>query len=198
MPSVRISDINYESNKNSTLISGDTLKVSFTATNYLAQVTNTVIRLTTDSEYISSINNIVSSGELSTFESYNNYNSPFFFKIDKEIPSDHTVRFTYELKGEGYDDYQIFDQIINKSFIDVSNNTMTTTLPSNGKIGFASRVEDIGTGLIYKTSGNKLERSNKFCPKCGIGAFMAKHNSYPYLKMPQRRDKRSFVPSIRS
>ncbi len=28
---------------------------------------------------------------------------------------------------------------------------------------------------LYKTSGNKLERSNKFCPKCGIGAFMAKH-----------------------
>ena len=28
---------------------------------------------------------------------------------------------------------------------------------------------------IYKASGNKLERSNKFCPKCGIGVFMAKH-----------------------
>ncbi|MBL7054450.1 30S ribosomal protein S27ae [Candidatus Woesearchaeota archaeon] len=28
---------------------------------------------------------------------------------------------------------------------------------------------------LYNISGNKLERKNKFCPKCGIGTFMAKH-----------------------
>lgn len=27
----------------------------------------------------------------------------------------------------------------------------------------------------YQISGNKLERKNKFCPKCGMGIFMAKH-----------------------
>jgi len=28
---------------------------------------------------------------------------------------------------------------------------------------------------LYKTSGNKVERTNKFCPKCGTGNFLAKH-----------------------
>jgi small subunit ribosomal protein S27Ae len=28
---------------------------------------------------------------------------------------------------------------------------------------------------LYQVTGNKLERKNKFCPKCGIGIFMAKH-----------------------
>lgn len=28
---------------------------------------------------------------------------------------------------------------------------------------------------LYKASGNKAERSNRFCPKCGVGVFMAKH-----------------------
>ena len=28
---------------------------------------------------------------------------------------------------------------------------------------------------LYQKSGNKLEKKNKFCPKCGIGTFMAKH-----------------------
>ena len=27
----------------------------------------------------------------------------------------------------------------------------------------------------YKVSGENLERNNKFCPKCGLGVFMAKH-----------------------
>jgi small subunit ribosomal protein S27Ae len=28
---------------------------------------------------------------------------------------------------------------------------------------------------LYKVTGNKVERINKFCPKCGVGVFMAKH-----------------------
>ena len=28
---------------------------------------------------------------------------------------------------------------------------------------------------IYQISGNKLERKNKFCPKCGTGTFLGQH-----------------------
>ena len=28
---------------------------------------------------------------------------------------------------------------------------------------------------LYQTSGNKVERKNKFCSKCGPGYFLAKH-----------------------
>jgi len=28
---------------------------------------------------------------------------------------------------------------------------------------------------LYKASGNKVERKNKFCPKCGAGNFLAAH-----------------------
>ena len=28
---------------------------------------------------------------------------------------------------------------------------------------------------LYQVSGNKIERKNKSCPKCGSGVFMAKH-----------------------
>lgn len=28
---------------------------------------------------------------------------------------------------------------------------------------------------IYKVSGDKLERTTRFCPKCGPGIFMANH-----------------------
>lgn len=30
-------------------------------------------------------------------------------------------------------------------------------------------------GKLYTASGDKVERKNKFCSKCGNGVFMAKH-----------------------
>ena len=32
-----------------------------------------------------------------------------------------------------------------------------------------------GRWSLYQVSGNKVERKNKSCPKCGSGTFMAKH-----------------------
>jgi small subunit ribosomal protein S27Ae len=29
---------------------------------------------------------------------------------------------------------------------------------------------------LYQVSGDKVERKNKFCSKCGPGNFLAKHN----------------------
>lgn len=34
-----------------------------------------------------------------------------------------------------------------------------------------------GIWNLYQKSGDKLERKNKSCPKCGSGIFMAKHSS---------------------
>jgi len=34
-----------------------------------------------------------------------------------------------------------------------------------------------GKWNLYQKSGDKLERKNKSCPKCGSGTFMAKHAS---------------------
>ena len=34
-----------------------------------------------------------------------------------------------------------------------------------------------GRWNLYEKKGDKLERKNKSCPKCGQGTFMAKHTS---------------------
>ena len=34
-----------------------------------------------------------------------------------------------------------------------------------------------GRWNLYQLSGNKIERKNKSCPKCGAGTFMAKHTN---------------------
>jgi len=32
-----------------------------------------------------------------------------------------------------------------------------------------------GRWNLYNKSGDKIERKNKYCPKCGQGTFMGKH-----------------------
>ena len=34
-----------------------------------------------------------------------------------------------------------------------------------------------GVWNLYEKKGDKLERKNKSCPKCGQGTFMAKHSN---------------------
>ncbi len=37
-----------------------------------------------------------------------------------------------------------------------------------------------GRWNLYEKKGDKLERKNKSCPKCGTGIFMAKHSNRWY------------------
>ena len=44
----------------------------------------------------------------------------------------------------------------------------------------ASKGAKKGVWGLYEKKGDKLERKNKSCPKCGSGIFMAKHASRWY------------------
>lgn len=39
----------------------------------------------------------------------------------------------------------------------------------------SKKAKDHKVNTYYKVSGDKLERNNKTCPKCGPGTFMANH-----------------------
>ncbi|MBS3114777.1 30S ribosomal protein S27ae [Candidatus Woesearchaeota archaeon] len=41
----------------------------------------------------------------------------------------------------------------------------------------AAKKKLFGRWKLYQVSGNKVERKNKSCPKCGSGTFMAKHSN---------------------
>ncbi|MDA3894162.1 MAG: S8 family peptidase [Salinivirgaceae bacterium] len=154
LPSLRIDSIKVTSNKKANLLNGDTLSVSFIATNYLAQATNTTIRLTSNSEHLTPIKNIISTGALNTFEMVSNTTIPFTFALNENIPYNEKIWLKFEMKDQGYDDYQIFELPINKDFITITEKDISTTLTSNGKIGYANRLEELGIGLEYK--GNNL------------------------------------------
>lgn len=156
LPSIQITDLNITTNRNSTIFTGDTLLVTFTSTNILSQVSNTSIRLITNSEYIVPIDNFFSTGELKTFESIDNISSPLAFKINPGMPYNENVWFTFEMKAEGYDDYQIFEVVLNRNYIDFNENDIKTSLTSNGKLGHTGVDNNLGSGLTYKKSNSLI------------------------------------------
>ena len=151
--------INIDSVKISTKKDGakDILSVTFSATNILSQVTNTTIRLTINTNNITPINNILKTGELKTFESINNLQNPFNFEINEDMPYNKKVWLTFEMKGEGYDDYKIVETVLNKNYINITKNNIEVTVSSNGRLGFANIDDDMGVGLVYKINNNFIK-----------------------------------------
>ncbi len=165
LPSIRIENIEFKTNHDNSLSNGDTLIVSFSAMNYLAQVTNCIIRLTSNSEYITTVENIINTGVLDTMEKIDYKESPLVFKISDQMPENQNIQFTFEMVAPNtdginttinYKDYQIVNCVLNKTYIDIEPNKIATTLTSNGKIGYQNRDEKIGKGFVYNFRENLL------------------------------------------
>ncbi len=168
LPSLRISNLKLNG-KHSTPLPGDTLSVTFTVTNYLNQVTNTVVQLTSNSDLVIPVSNIFTTGKLATLESTNNINSPLVIAISEDAPFDESIELDFKFSNEGYNDYQIFKTLINPSFINIEQALIETSFTSNGKIGFANSQNILGKGLIYKKQENLL-------PEAGIIIGNARDN----------------------
>jgi len=152
LPSVRIEDLKTIGSHNNRFIIGDTINIWFTAKNYLAQLQNSTIRLTSNSEFIEPINNFFSTGALGTFESINNSNSPLTLKIIEGISQNENIWLKFEIKADGYNDYHIYELKVNLNYIDISENKITTTLTSSGKLGYVNRNDYMGNGFQYKNT----------------------------------------------
>ncbi|MGE4288926.1 MAG: S8 family serine peptidase [Salinivirgaceae bacterium] len=155
-PSVRIEQPEFFTDKNQALLRGDTLWVSFSAKNYIHQVSNTVIRVTSDSEYLVPIENMVSTGVLDALQQIDFNESPVRFKMASDMPADHEVVFDFEMMDASYNDYQKVKVRLNRSYFDISTPFLTTTLTSNGKIAYHNRYERVGKGFVFEQAGNIL------------------------------------------
>lgn len=147
LPSIRVDSFAITCGEEN--YSCETLSISFIATNYLAQATNTTIRLTSNSEFIKPIENTIQTGKLGTFSQVSNTTTPFLFEVDSELPYNEKVWFEFEMSDDGYTDYQIFETVVKKDFLEVSKNDIKTTVTSNGKIGFANWEKELGIGIHY-------------------------------------------------
>lgn len=135
----------------------DTIKFSGEFENLLAQSSSSLsVTISSVSPYLSIVNPLKNLGVLSTLTSTNNYQSPFLLKISPNTPPGTIADIKFSYTDTNYSGIEYFRFSINPDFYNIDTNNITTTITSNGLIGYTSPSKTHGLGMYYKNSNNLL------------------------------------------
>ncbi len=148
-PSVRFEDELFTDNRYDIFAIGDTISLSGTFINYLANVTDLEVTLSAPGQDIEIIKGSLTIGSLSTMEKVDNHDDPFLFVIGPGVATDEDIEIRLGFEAPSYSDYQWLFTTINRTSIDIDNGVLATTVNSNGRIGYHRGYGD-GLGLIYQ------------------------------------------------
>ncbi|RLD58607.1 MAG: hypothetical protein DRJ01_12350 [Bacteroidetes bacterium] len=154
--SLNFNDVNFTDNNDNKFIAGDTVLITGIYTSYLSQVSNTTVTLTSSSDNIEILNSSNYIDTLNTLDTISNQNNPFTIKILPGVNYDENIilRLDYDYGTRQSIQYLDFDA--NPSFINIDTNNISTTITSNGNIGFTNSQNRNGIGFLYKNSENLL------------------------------------------
>lgn len=150
LPAVRFSEADFSDGNDSVFSSGDTISLSGVFTNYLADVADLIVTISSPQPEVTFLNETFSISSLSTLSEESNAEDPFRFVLDQNIPPDTEINLRLGYQASGYDDYQWLIITVNTLGIDINNGKILTTVFSNGRIGYRSFWgEGEGKGFQY-------------------------------------------------
>lgn len=148
-PSVVVNEINVTDKNNQIFLSGDTLNLVAYITNYLAPTSNMLAILSSTSSYVNIYDANTTFGSIQTLEPKSNSNDPFKIKINTASGTNLSIPFTLTLQDGSYSTSYNFNIKFNLDYIEINENKISTTLTSNGKIGWTDADKTNGQGFIY-------------------------------------------------
>ena len=151
-PSIRASNPKFLNASGTIALPGQDGFLSMDLTNFLVTsspgLTVNVVAAQTGLVTIS--NGEIRPGQLSTNQTVNNNLNPVSMKVSANVPTNTIVDLVITFTDGEYSDYQYLSFIVNPSFIDIDDNTILTTLASNGRIGFENPSEQSnGSGFVF-------------------------------------------------
>lgn len=156
--SIVLTGSNVNDNNDNAFIVGDTLTLTGTFTNYLAQANAVNVAVTCNSAFIHMIDSTVSLGNLNTLETVDNNSTPFKASILAGAPVNAPVEFKLNITDNaGHNFVYYIAIVINVDFINININEVATTFTSKGNIGYNNNASQ-GLGFVYN-SNNLLYES---------------------------------------
>lgn len=152
-PSVRMRNIAVTDNNDNIFIVGDTIRLTADFVNYLQPTTNLVVTMTSPASYITIIDNATTVGALGTLATANNTADPFVFKINSNALQNANLVLRFALQDGAYDDFQVYEMIINVDYLNITINDVFTTNSSKGRICYNSTGQAEGLGFDFLTNG---------------------------------------------
>lgn len=130
---------------------GTEITMQFSLKNLLVPVTGLNVNITCNSPYVQVLDQNVNVGNLSTAELKNNV-GPVRVRILTNAPENHEVLFTlnYTANNGSYTDFESFKTVVALDYLNVAVNKVSTTLTSNGRVGYSKANATAGLGFVYK------------------------------------------------
>lgn len=150
-PSIRYQNLTVVDKANGALPAGDTIRIFFDIKNFLANATGLVLTLSSTNANVQIIDDQVAIGALATLETKSSV-GPFRVYIKPGTPDNADVQFklSYTSNSGNYRDYELFNLTVSLDHLNIEVNQVSTTITSNGRIGYSSPDALNGLGFVYK------------------------------------------------
>ncbi len=148
-PSVVFYNIQVKDHNDSLFVSGDTLFIKGTFTNYLSPTSALSCTLVPLSAQAQAVVNTFNIGALNTLASVSNSATPFAFKLTGSFSTNTAMEFRLDMKDGAYSTSQFIVVTVNPDYINIAINDVATTSTGNGRIGYNKDNQLEGLGFVY-------------------------------------------------
>jgi serine protease len=175
-PSIRIRNIQFADNDGDNyFIPGDTVSVNGEFFNFLDPSISLQAKMTCSSPYIQLINNQTNLGVIGTLQGTTPSSAPFRLIILPGIPYNSDILLKISYADTDYRAFDLLEIRVNKDYIDLTDNSLHTTITSRGNIGFNADFAADGLGISYNSSDNLMYYSGFML---GTSATNVSDNAY--------------------
>ncbi|MES2653757.1 MAG: S8 family serine peptidase [Bacteroidota bacterium] len=149
--SVRYQQINIADQSNGSRTAGTDVTLNFDLKSFLAPISGLTVGISTASQFVQILDPTLSIGSMGTLESKSNI-GPVRIKVLANAPQNHDVvlKLSYSGNGGNYADAEFYTLTVNLDYLNITVNKVSTTLSSNGRVGFSKADAGGGLGFIYK------------------------------------------------
>ncbi|WP_370089831.1 S8 family serine peptidase [Ekhidna sp.] len=144
---IRVTDFDIN---NSNLQAGDIVTLDLEFTNYLEPISGLEVSIVESNNHVELINSSSIIGSLGT-NSSTRIDDQLSFKISDTAPENLKILLRFEISSpSGFMDWDSYTLVANRSIVNVYTDEISTTIASNGRLGYLQpSQEPLGLGFIY-------------------------------------------------
>lgn len=150
-PSVRYQNVTLEDQNSGSLLAGTTADVYLDIKNFLMPASGLTISLKSSNSNVVVTNGSKSVASIATLEEKTRI-GPFTVQINPGTPDNTSVEFQldYAANNNTYQDYETFTVVVARDYLNIVTGNLSTTVTSNGRIGYSLAGQQGGLGFQYK------------------------------------------------
>ena len=175
IPAIRLVDHVFSDGNDEIFIVGDTLRLAGNLMNFLAPSVNLQVSITCSSPYIEVLESSYSAGAIATLSATSLPSTAFGIKILPGISYNEDILIRLRYSDPGYVGYEYVQVRVNRDYLDLTFNNLSTTVTSNGNFGYNADYATDGLGIRYETSQSLIYSSSFML---GTSAGLTADNAY--------------------